>query len=40
VGYFFAATLQQFSFWWARDNRYHQPLIARIGSAERKGSDY
>jgi sugar/nucleoside kinase (ribokinase family) len=40
VDYFFAATLQQFSFWWARDNRYHQPLIARIGSVERKGSDY
>jgi sugar/nucleoside kinase (ribokinase family) len=40
VDYFFAATLQQFSFWSVRDNRYHQPLIARIGGVERKGSDY
>jgi sugar/nucleoside kinase (ribokinase family) len=40
VDYFFAATLQQFSFWSARDNRYHQPLIAPIGGVERKGSDY
>jgi sugar/nucleoside kinase (ribokinase family) len=38
--YFFAATLQQFSFWSVRDNRYFQPLIARIGGVERKGSDY
>ncbi len=40
VDYFFAATLQQFSFWSVRDNRYDQPLIARIGGVERKGSDY
>jgi sugar/nucleoside kinase (ribokinase family) len=40
VDYFFAATLQQFSFWSERDNRYDQPLIAEIGGVERKGSDY
>ena len=40
VDYFFAATLQQFSFWSVRDNRYDQPLIAPIGGVERKGSDY
>jgi sugar/nucleoside kinase (ribokinase family) len=40
LDYFFAATLQQFSFWSTRDNRYYQPLIARIGGVERKGSDY
>jgi len=38
--YFFAATLQQFSFWSVRDNRYYRPLIARIGGVELKGSDY
>jgi hypothetical protein len=40
VDYLFAATLQQFSFWSVRDNRYYQPLIARIGGVELKGSDY
>jgi len=40
LDYFFAATLQQFSFWYARDNRYDGPLIAPIGDVERKGSDY
>ena len=40
VDYFFAATLQQFSFWSVRDNRYYRPLIAQIGGVERKGSDY
>jgi sugar/nucleoside kinase (ribokinase family) len=40
MDYFFAATLQQFSFWSERNNRYHQPLIALIGGVERKGSDY
>jgi sugar/nucleoside kinase (ribokinase family) len=40
VDYLFAATLQQFSFWSVRDNRYCQPLIAPIGGVERKGSDY
>ena len=40
LDYFFAATLQQFSFWSERNNRYHLPLIAKIGGVERKGSDY
>jgi hypothetical protein len=40
LDYFFAATLQQFSFWTVKDKRYHQPLIAPIGGVERKGSDY
>ena len=30
VDYFSAATLQQFGFWFVRDNRYDQPLIAPI----------
>ena len=38
--FFFAATLQQFSFWTEQNNRYDQPMIARIGGVERKGSDY
>jgi hypothetical protein len=38
VEYFFAATLQQFSFWSVRHNRYHQPLIAPIGGVELCGS--
>jgi sugar/nucleoside kinase (ribokinase family) len=40
LDYFFAATLQQFSFWSERDFRYDRPLIARIGGVEQKGSDY
>jgi hypothetical protein len=40
VDFFFAATLQQFSFWSQVNGRYHQPLIARIDGVERKGSDY
>jgi sugar/nucleoside kinase (ribokinase family) len=40
LDYFFAATLQQFSFWSERNNRYDQPLIARLGGVEQKGSDY
>jgi sugar/nucleoside kinase (ribokinase family) len=40
LDYFFAATLQQFSFWSERNNRYHLPLIAKIGGVEQKGSDY
>jgi sugar/nucleoside kinase (ribokinase family) len=40
MDYLFAATLQQFSFWSVRDNRYYQPLIAPIDGVERKGSDY
>jgi sugar/nucleoside kinase (ribokinase family) len=40
LDYFFAATLQQFSFWTVRENRYYQPLLAKIGGVEKKGSDY
>jgi sugar/nucleoside kinase (ribokinase family) len=40
VDYFFAATLQQFSFWSVRNNHYDLPLIAEIGGVKRKGSDY
>ena len=40
LDYFFAFTLQQFSFWSERNDRYYQPLIARIGGVEHKGSDY
>jgi sugar/nucleoside kinase (ribokinase family) len=40
LDYFFAATLQQFSFWSWRNNHYDMPLIARISGIERKGSDY
>jgi len=40
LDYFFAATLQQFSFWSQRNMRYDLPLIARISGVERKGSDY
>ena len=40
LDYFFAFTLQQFSFWSEKNNRYDRPLIARIGGVERKGSDY
>jgi len=37
---FFAFTLQQFGFWTVKNNHYHQSLIARIGGAELKGTDY
>jgi hypothetical protein len=40
LDYFFVATLQQFSFWTERHNRYDRPMIATIGGVERKGSDY
>jgi ribokinase len=40
LDFFFAATLQQFSFWSVRDSRYEAPLIARMGGSELKGSDY
>jgi sugar/nucleoside kinase (ribokinase family) len=36
----FASTLQQFSFWSTKNDRYHLPLIATIGGVELKGSDY
>jgi sugar/nucleoside kinase (ribokinase family) len=40
LDFFFAATLQQFSFWLERNGRYDGPLIATIGGVELKGSDY
>ena len=40
VDFFFAGTLQQFSFWSVRDDRYHLPLIDSIDGVEQKGSDY
>jgi len=40
LDYFFAGTLQQFSFWSDRNGRYDRPLIAKIGGVELKGSDY
>ncbi|MCJ7622222.1 MAG: PfkB family carbohydrate kinase, partial [Anaerolineaceae bacterium] len=40
LDYFFAFTLQQFSFWTVKNNHYDLPLIARIGGVELKGSDY
>lgn len=38
--FFFAATLQQFGFWSARNGRYLRPLLAVQGGQQRKGSDY
>jgi hypothetical protein len=40
LDYFFAATLQQFSFWTAKEGAYHRPLIAPIDGEALKGSDY
>ncbi len=40
VAFFFAATLQQFSFWTATQGRYDRPLIATIDGEKLKGSDY
>ena len=40
LDYFFAATLQQFSFWTEESGRYKRPMIAKLGGVERKGSDY
>ena len=40
LAYFFASTLQQFSFWHERADRYHSPLIALLGGDSLKGSDY
>ena len=40
IDYFFAATLQQFSFWSTKNGRYHLPLIATLGGTRLKGSDY
>ena len=40
IDFFFAATLQQFSFWSTKAGRYHEPMIGPIHGALRKGSDY
>lgn len=40
LDYFFATTLQQFSFWEESENRYQRPLIAIIDGNELKGSTY
>jgi ribokinase len=40
LDFFFANTLQQFGFWTARDDRYAEPMIARLGGRELKGSDF
>ena len=40
LDFFFAATLRQFGFWSERNNRYDQPMIAKIGGVELKGSGY
>ena len=40
VNYFFATTLQQFSFWTTRDEFYHLPLIETIGGEKLKGAFY
>jgi hypothetical protein len=38
--FFFAATLQQFGFWYMQDGHYIGPLMAPIAGSPRKGSDY
>ena len=40
LDYFFAVTLQQFSFWNEQNNRYHTPLIAPLGGVNQKGAFY
>jgi len=40
LDYFFAVTLQQFSFWETRDGVYDHPLIATIDGVQCKGSEY
>jgi ribokinase len=40
LDYFFTATLQQFGFWTADGGRYSRPLLAPLGGAVHKGSDY
>ncbi len=40
LDFFFSAVLQQFGFWTAADGRYHRPLVAPLGGAPLKGSDY
>ncbi|MCA9919195.1 MAG: carbohydrate kinase family protein, partial [Anaerolineales bacterium] len=40
LDYFFAATLQQFSFWSIQDSTYDRPLWASINGQRLKGSEY
>ncbi len=40
LDFFFASTLQQFSFWTTKDGRYHKPLIAPLQGKSLKGSSY
>ena len=40
LDYFFAVTLQQFSFWETKDGVYDHPLIATIDGVKCKGSEY
>ena len=40
LDYFFAVTLQQFSFWTEQKDRYHQPLLAPLGGVMQKGAFY
>ena len=40
LGFFFAATVQQFGFWTERAGRYEAPMIAPLDGVLRKGSDY
>jgi hypothetical protein len=40
IDFFFAATLQQFGFWSARNGRYDQPMVANLGERLLKGSDF
>ncbi len=40
LDFFFASTLQQFSFWTTKNGRYHQPLIAPLQGKMLKGSSY
>lgn len=40
LDFFFTATLQQFGFWVAEDDRYARPMIAALGGRALKGSDF
>lgn len=40
LDYFFAATLQQFSFWYTQEASYDRPMWATIGGRRYKGSEY
>ena len=40
LDYFFAATLQQFSFWHTQESRYDLPMWATINGQRYKGSEY